>query len=461
MMKRSMIALLLVFALCMGLFSGCGKKEGDESSSTDEMARREIVELTMYIPGTASEDTSEQQMVNKIKDSILSEFSGYQDSLERKDVNEVDLRLRVEQKLFPIGSPENEEVKREILSGQGPDMFYFIGGVVSPFQYESALEDLEPYFDKSDRVKLEDLQQTVLNAGRIRGKLKTLIYSYNLPVFATTDRLLSESGLENLETLEFGYLNQTFSTPQILGKGEDFLLMSDENSLFAYQPYGILEMLMMGHCVQSYFNYNSRESQIGEQLKACYQDYSALISREDMQGFDSPIDGTGQTIRNDYEKMQEGSLLFQLQSQTSAIDIEGSVPKGFTLTMPGEKGNYAMPMEMLSICSTASKENQERAFGFLEHLLMEHENGGYAAVQYIPTVNRARELRSSNWEKGKSDLDDWQIWYYDQAENISSCNIFDEYYYTQVFQPIMEDEGKPLEQRVRELENRTNLYLKE
>ncbi len=470
MMKRSMIALLLVFALCMGLFSGCGKKEGDESSSTDEMARREIVELTMYIPGTASEDRQAQDAVEKCKQQILTQVEHFMYDMAREDINEVDVRIQVEQKLYPAGSPENEQVKRDILTGQGPDLYYFWGGLASPFQYESGLADLAPFFEESSRVKTEDLCSEVFEAGKINGVLKTAICSYAVPILNTSEETLALNGLEGLSSIEYGTLNSILDTPQIKERGSLFTVMESENGGFLNidaMPYNLLDLLFVNQCVESFFDYNTGSVSFSDKFASIYQDYRDFASREDVRMTPEKKQEFLQEYDPEKNAMAEGDLLFQLQSNMSAWADDGVTPKGVVLRMPGEQGNFALPVDMVSISSMISREKQQRAFQFIESLLSPNHSGAYTGYSmFFQTANGAREKRMQNLQEtfeqeGQKPENLWWGWYYDQAENISSCNIFDEYYYTQVFQPIMEDEGKPLEQRVRELENRTNLYLKE
>ncbi len=389
--------------------------------------------------------------------------------MAREDVNEVDVRIQVEQKLYPAGSPENEQVKRDILTGQGPDLYSFWGGLAGPFQYESGLADLEPFFEESSRVKPEDLCSQVFEAGRIDGVLKTAICSYAVPVLNTSEETLALNGLEGLSSIEYGSLNSILDTPQIKEQGSRFTMMESESGFLNIDamPYHLFDMLFANQCVESFLDYNQGTVDFPDEFASMYQDYRDFVSREDVRLTPEKKQEFLQEYEPDKNPMAEGDLLFQLQSDMSAWAEDGVTPKGVTLRMPGEQGNFALPVNMVSISSMISRERQQRAFQFIESLLSPNQAGAYAGYSmFFQTANGAREKRMQGLQEifeqeGQKSETLWQVWYYEQAEQVSSCKIFDESYYTQVFQPIMEDEGSPLEQRVRELENRTNLYLKE
>ena len=470
-MKR-LLSGVLALLLCIEVLSGCGKKENGVNDSVDEMARREIVELTMYIPGTTSENEQDQYANDSCKQQILTQVEHFMYDMAREDINEVDIRIKVEEKLFPAGSPENEQVKRDILTGQGPDLFYFLGGLTSPFQYESGLADLEPFFENSERVQSDDLNPTVFQAGRINGTLKTAVCSYAAPVLATSEESLEANGLGALTCAEYGSLNSMLETPQIKERGDSFTALQSEDAdllRIHSQSYHLLDLLFMGQCVESYFDYNTASVDFPDTFASFYEDYQELLSREDVRMTAEEKREFLQNHPSSEDTQKTGDSLFRLQSSLKIWEEEDLTPTGVMLRMPGETGNFAFPVDMVSISSTVKRERQDRAFQFIESMLSPDSNGSYPEYfMNFHISNTAREKAEQGTRKyyerqgGKmEDIVPWLVWYYDQVEQISSCKIFDEYYYTQVFQPIMEDEGRPLEQRVRELENRTSLYLKE
>lgn len=83
-----------------------------------------------------------------------------------------------------------------IAGGAPPDVGWWNDGVFMPFVGRDALLDLEPYIQKDEGMRTEDIFASALGAATYKGKVYGIPYTWGAMPLAYNEEMLAEAGLE-------------------------------------------------------------------------------------------------------------------------------------------------------------------------------------------------------------------------------------------------------------------------
>lgn len=117
--------------------------------------------------------------------------------------NEKSEEFQIEIKYYEYNG--QEELYKELLKGQGPDLIDLSFVDMNILAYKGVLEDLNPYLERSKEVKKEDLISGIVTGGTIDGKLVSVCHSFYIWALAIPEGWSENHGWTPERMLKMGY----------------------------------------------------------------------------------------------------------------------------------------------------------------------------------------------------------------------------------------------------------------
>lgn len=201
-MKR--VSRVLSIFLVLLLFGGCSEKMDpanatppkEPGSSNTLRLVTECSAGTYYMPQSGS----------FLLLSIENVVAYYQ-----KEHPDVTVKVEVLPDTEEARNAKLQELRTEIMAGEGPDVFLLPAGSLTGAEYwdmpplfqdvEEAMgnglfADLSPWYDEDADLKTEELQQSVMNAGVLDGKRFVLPLGFDLSLFLANESKLQKLGFD-------------------------------------------------------------------------------------------------------------------------------------------------------------------------------------------------------------------------------------------------------------------------
>lgn len=243
----------------------------------------------------------------------------------------------------------------QLIRGEGPDIIEVKGLDVSNLAAKGAFEDLTDYYKSSERVKAEDILESVREANTVMGK-NVLVF----PCFEM-DTMYSREDIDAKEWTPLRFL-------ELMQKDGRNMSGGGASRMFAFLYY------CMGVKTADYF--------IDYERKECRFDSDEF--RQILEGLDDWIDPepffappnlkVGDVVPQSVVESRQSNdeWIFQSNGVWSTADIinsreEGLVPIGY----PGWNGAENVMKTMDAFAINSASEHKEGAWDFLEFLLSE------------------------------------------------------------------------------------------
>ncbi len=486
MKKRSCCILAIV--LLLSLFGGCTGNVGSAPSADPTV-------LTAYVPclpeeeGDTQADSAYKQTSNQQFEKMLAQKVELFNSIADAGTLEVEC----EAKLYPAGSQGNKQMKLDLMTGQGPDLFLFYNGISTPYELQENLLDLTPMLEKSERVSIADLQQEVFSVGRVGEKQIAAPLDFSLPSLVTSREALEAFGLSGGTTAQYGALSGLFEQADAR---ENALLLKGQRG-YTYTQVDAWEMAFWGQFTASGLDRREKKAEFSPASLSAAEDFEKIMNQPQIA---MPEDSEMQILgeyRYPEEIYQKTSVLFTYTENAAAVGYSTLALLGGTptdtgyigeptvtlqqdavyqmLRMPGEEGNFAVPHQMLAISKNAGKEEQQAAFRLIEFLLSEQgqfsqeasQSGMDSALSGVPVNRAAREAYFEQamqyWQAEGMPEKTQELFraYFEEYNHITGSALYDHVLIEEVFLPAIRDSGLSEEQKLEQMNNRAGLYLKE
>lgn len=364
----------------------------------------------------------------------------------------------------------------EVMAGEGPDVVFFnsysIGSIYKLINI-GVFTNLEPFINNNKDFDIEDYNTKVLECGVFDKKRLFIPFDYKISVFSSTKEVLKENNI-NIDTEGFTS-NDFFKKidPYILSiqqKKDKYLfssvlplgeyVFSSGISLVDYKNKRVFfDDQEFEELIKSYKKIYKMSAQNGIREKYLNQEYDMLKDRDTLF-----ING-GYAI-NPNDLMFSNSLVTGLLGETEVIY---PWPK-----YNGSKKYVAIVDNCLAINNNS--ENKKNAFDFIKVALsqkIQEDNNMHnlpvndRAKNNLITKNKTRQEERIIYNDRDIVLkpipDELLTNYTKIINNIESCSYIDCYIEGLMYQalvPYLEDKAS-LENSIKELKNKTMLYLNE
>ena len=470
-MKKKIICLMTSVILCLSLLTGC--QLGSRTTAPEEEGPVTVYAVDMSLPENV-ENLREQ------RDYELTEYAFIEDYN-----NSVDGSRQIEVQLFADAETMNRQISTEVLSGGGPDLFLFRDSTLPHFQKyagQGVFADLDEYLQGSGYEESQ-FQQTVYDYGKVNGKQKFVPLEYGIPVCITLQSLAEEYGLEEIgEQLNYQNYYELLSKTNTMGipifeeyKEYDFhLFWFNELDSFRYRM------------LPSFINEERRAGQFTSPLfQGAIENYKEVV--ENQRGRDAFFTAFG--------NLQVGglinrSLLFYNDPIMSDILLSNWFVDGYfishqTTEEPMDDTFLIYPIKeyngkdysayvgrMMAINDNSNRKN--KAWEVIDYALSPSFQNSMVDTDYSVGLNpvslegqqRNKEMLLNMNSEQRALMKDFIDRYYELLNSVTKCDCltYNSMYVQEVFDPLYleyESGEKTLDEFVKELQNKTGLYLKE
>jgi ABC-type glycerol-3-phosphate transport system substrate-binding protein len=288
-----------------------------------------------------------------------------------------DARITVTEYVTDITSPDAYEkaataLDLAIVSGRAPDILSLNGLQLSKYAKKGALLELSEYIDNSPNIKREDLFENILTAGSPDGGIYRIIPSFSIHTLVCSTSILD--GKTRLTAAEMAELTKKYP--------EAALTYGIDANTWLWQE--------VAYGLEEYVDWNAG---------TCSFDSQRFIDELELsKSFPETFDWNAVyddylEYENNYSTMfREGRTLFEqwyfndVRAARSARDMFGGDVAFVGFPAAGGSGSVIMPQGDFAI--SASSENKELCWSFLEQFLSDDYNLGRRVGSSTP-INKA------------------------------------------------------------------------
>lgn len=324
--RRRIWVLYLGFALV--LLGGCGRKTGS-SDSAEQKEDKEILVLATF--NGSEELTAQVEIFNETHEDFAIEIKEYGYSVL-------------------TGEDTLDAVRREIATGKGPDIINFGTEFTGNALEGNYTENLLPYLEKDERLRIEDFFGNILETFYYEGEMRAIPVGFSLDTFAGLKKYLGEKGSWTIQEMMQCYLD----------RGEGVVL----------QPYET-KRSVFGEILAG-----SQEHYIDWEEGECFFDSQEF---QDVLAFTNLFPGEAEQ-RDEFSRLsffQEGKALLKGIRLTNVYDIAtmGVIFGGEEVTyigypVEGDCGTAVMPANIM-LAISANSRYKEEAWDFIAQFLSE------------------------------------------------------------------------------------------
>ena len=469
-MKKRIFSFVLASIFCLSLLTGC--QLGIRTAAPEEEGP-----VTVYAVDMSLKENVEK--LHEQRDYDLSEFA-----FITKYNNSVDSGRKVDVQLFTDAETMNRQISTEVLSGGGPDLFLFRDSTLPYFQKyasQGVFADLDEYLQGSGYEESQ-FQQTVFDYGKVNGKQKFVPLEYGIPVCITLQSLAEEYGLDEIgKQLNYQNYYELLSKTNTMG-----ISISEEYdfNLFWFSELDSFRYRM----VPAFINEERKEGQFTSPLfQEAIEDYKEVV--ENQRGRDAFLTAFG-TARE--RALAEKKLLFYNDPIMSDMQLMNVfIDKYFVY---GEQEGYKELMNdkpliypikeyngedysayvgrMMAINDNSNRKN--KAWEVIDYALSPSFQNSMVDADYSAGLNpvslegqqRNKEMLLNINSEQRAVMKDFIDRYYELLNSVTKCDclMYNSMYVQEVFDPLYveyENGKKTLDEFVKELQNKTGLYLKE
>lgn len=411
------------------LLSGCGAAS-EEEIPEEEMQEEEMQEEETVVIGVLL-DPAKYISLNDAADAFNLVSEKYRVVLQQYD---------------------ETRFLTELIAGNGPDLFSPDNFGLRDLAYQGVLADLTPFLETSQALSADMLEETVLEAYTVGGILICIPPSFTVnTLFGRVSELGEEPGWTGEEFLSYvdSHYGATITEGTMVGDSPLIMMMT----LWQGNP-------------DAWVDYETRTSHFdGEEFRQ-YLEYAA--------GYQSLYDnGSGSTE----DRWMNGEVLLLQRDMGTMMEYlyyqgitEGdTVAIGFP-TAEGVPCHWLAGVDGLSL--NVNSENKEGAWAFLEYLIL-HEADAWYSGQTFPTLKtgfaaametameRTDVLKMNGYDIPQATQEDVD----NLLEIIDSCKVYEGH--SEIEEILIEElsacfyDGRSVEDTVRVIQNRAQLYLNE
>lgn len=299
----------------------------------------------------------------------VSEYSMMEATVRR--FNRSNTGYRVELKKYDTDTMLNDLIFNE---EEMPDIIDINWVVPDVLVNKGLLEDLEPYFQKSEVVRREDILPAIWEAGWIGDREAGAVISFSLGTYWTTDPDFPTDGWNIAVFMALAQKNP------------------DKKLLNTYTPVAVMN-LYSNTVIDSFVDWEKGE---------CSFDSPEFVDiLEQIASLDYSVNGnTNQTVYKEEEERQKflkQEYLLRSESFRSPYDYQKILPqyrdKAFNVGYPsGGEGPWYLMNAMQQFAIYSNSECKEGAWAFIEFLLSAEEQNWYGdSYQGFPVRQDAFE----------------------------------------------------------------------
>ncbi len=463
-MKKKLFGFVLASVLGLSLLTGC--QLGIRTTAPEEEGP-----VTVYVVDMDSQEN--QATLREHRDYGLTEYS-----FLKNYNNSVDSSRKLEVQLFADAETMNRQISTEVLSGGGPDLFLFQDSTLPYFQKyanQGVFADLDEYLQGSGYEESQ-FQQTVFNYGKVNGKQKFVPLEYGIPVCITLQSLAEEYGLDGMgEQLNYQNYYELLSKTNTMG-----IPISEEYdfNLFWFNELDSFRYRM----IPAFINEERKEGQFTSPLfQESIEHYKKVI--ENQRGRDAFFTAYGNL---QVGALEEKSLLFYndpimsdmqlmnifLKEYFMFEELKSDVPLIYPIKEYNGEDYSAYVGRMMAINDNSSRKN--KAWEVIDYALSPNFQNSMVDDDYSTGLNpvslegqqRNKEALMNINAEQRSMMKDFTDRYYELLNSVTKCDclMYNSMYVQEVFDPLYleyESGTKTLDEFVKELQNKTGLYLKE
>ena len=471
-MKKRIFSIFFCSFLCLSLLTGC--QLGVRTTAPEEEGP-----VTVYAVDMDSQEN--QATLREHRDYGLTEYS-----FLKNYNNSVDSSRKLEVQLFADAETMNQQISTEVLSGGGPDLFLFRDSTLPYFQKyanQGVFADLDEYLQGSGYEESQ-FQQTGFDYGKVNEKQKFVPLEYGIPVCITLQSLAEEYGLDEIgEQLNYQNYYELLSKTNTMGipifeeyKEYDFhLFWFNELDSFRYRM------------IPAFINEERRAGQFTSPLfQESIEHYREVV--ENQRGRDAFFTAYGNL---QVVGLAEGNLLFYNDPVMSDMQLMNIfLDEYFSFV---ENGKYKKLLDdkpliypikeyngedysayvgrMMAINDNSNRKN--KAWEVIDYALSpSFQNSGDSSASLglspvsIEGQRRNKEMLLNINSEQLAVMKDFIDRYYELLNSVTKCDclMYNSMYVQEVFDPLYveyENGTKTLDEFVKELQNKTGLYLKE
>ena len=453
-MKKKLFCLVLASILCLSLLTGC--QLGSRTSSVPE----EEGAVTAY--AVDYEAMGEEYLTRDFWPDPQYFLKDY--NLGANSEKEIEIQY------FPDATAMNQQLSTELLSGGGPDLFVF-QEVDLPNFYNYANQgifaDLDPYFEKSGYNKSQ-FQEVVFDYGVVNGTRSFIPLEYGVPMCVTTQNLAEKYGLDKIGE-ELNYQNYYELLSAIKDIQPEIHWFNELDSFF----YRIISAFIdeenkRGQFTSSLFQKSIEEykemanSQGGEKAMAIRweTEYIEALVNEELLFHNDPM-------------MSDRQLSYRIGKYWAGQEGKDNPLLLYPVKEYNGEDYYAYVGKMIAINDNSNRKN--KAWEVIEKAIStSYQNnimGGSNPIIGNPVNLEAQDRNKKDWMNsggafGKTGKEQLINRYYELLNSVTKCDclMYNSMYVQEVFDPLYveyENGTKTLDEFVKELQNKTGLYLKE
>ncbi len=446
--------------LCLSLLTGC--QLGSRTSSVPE----EEGAVTAYAVDFEADGT------------MLDDYGYYSTELAfLEDYNSaMDSSRQIQIQYFPNIETMNRQLSTELLSGGGPDLFVFRDTTLPQFQSyatQGVFAPLDTFLEKNSYNK-DWFQKVIFDYGTVDGTQRFIPLEYGIPVCITTQSLYDEFELENTATQinyqnYFGLLNTTGTLGKPINSNFNQFWFSELDS-FRYR------------LLPAFIDKQQKEGQFtSAKFKESMEWYLQVVKAQNGRDGFSKAYGTAYA-----SALRDGNLFFYNDPMMSDRFLSVRIDSYFGNTESKNIPLLSFPMKeyagndvcgfvgkMVAINDNSSRKN--KAWEVIDYALSPNFQNSMANRSSPITGNPIRiegqERNRENWLSfGSAEMkeirEDFVDQYYELLNSVTKCDCltYNSMYVQEIFDPLYleyESGTKTLDEFIKELQNKTGLYLKE
>ena len=471
-MKKKFFGIGMSAILCLSLLTGC--QLGSRTTGLKEEGP-----VTVYAVDIDSQEN--QEVLQEQRDYELTEYAFIEDYN-----NSVDGSRKIEVQLFADAETMNQQIFTEVLSGGGPDLFLFRDSTLPYFQKyanQGVFADLDEYLQGSGYEESQ-FQQTVFDYGKVNEKQKFVPLEYGIPVCITLQSLAEEYGLDEIgEQLNYQNYYELLSKTNTMGipileeyEEYDFnLFWFSELDSFRYRmiPAFINEEGKTGKFILPMFQEaieNYREVVENQRGRDAFftvfgnLKVSALINKS-LLFYNDPIMSDTQLMNIFLDQY------FSFAKDEKYKELLDDKPLIYPIREYNGEDYSAYVGRMMAINDNSTRKN--KAWEVIDYALSpSFQNSGDSSTSLglnpvsLEGQQRNKEMLLNINSEQRTIMKDFIDRYYELLNSVTKCDclMYNSMYVQEVFDPLYveyENGKKTLDEFVKELQNKTGLYLKE
>ena len=461
-MKKKIICLMTSVILCLSLLTGC--QLGSRTSSVPE----EEGSVTAYAIDVHPEDYQVSYYYAVTEKNFLEKYNAA-----------VDESRQINIQYFPDTESMNRQLSTEILSGGGPDLFLFRDTTMPQYQTyanRGVFSDLNPFLERNG-YESRQFQQVVYDYGLVGEERRFIPIEYGVPICITNQEMAENYRLEEIDDrLNYQDYYELLEKTNTLGK--DASISGKTFKMFWFSDVDSIRYRLL----PGFINQETKEGMfLQPEFEQAISNYSEMVSNQG--GFDafesayihpsmSLIALQDRALLFDYDPVSSQSRIYMKMD----MYLENSQNSSLLLYPMKEfnKEDYSAYVgKMMAINENSSRKY--KTWEVIEYAL----SASVQATAMIPSGpitgnavtiegqnrNKNEWLNSGNTIAQKS-RKDFVNQYYEIINSVTKCDCltYNPIYVQEVFDPLYleyESGTKTLDEFIKELQNKTGLYLKE